>query len=237
MFIFFWGKMRLINNKYETFFYSKLNEYQIDNNKYVIEKIDNIENRIIYNITKRLFDLIIAIIAIILLFIPMLIISIFIRCDSKGPIFYKQERLGKNGKPFNIIKFRSMIIDAEKDGARWASKEDERVTRVGKFLRNSRLDELPQLFNIILGQMSFVGPRPEREFFYNKFRTYIDGFEQRLLIIPGLTGFAQINGGYDLLPEEKIIFDIEYIKKRSVIMDLKLIFETILVVFSHDGAR
>ena len=229
--------MRLINNKYETFFYSKLNEYQIDNNKYVIEKIDNIENRIIYNITKRLFDLIIAIIAIILLFIPMLIISIFIRCDSKGPIFYKQERLGKNGKPFNIIKFRSMIIDAEKDGARWASKEDERVTRVGKFLRNSRLDELPQLFNIILGQMSFVGPRPEREFFYNKFRTYIDGFEQRLLIIPGLTGFAQINGGYDLLPEEKIIFDIEYIKKRSVIMDLKLIFETILVVFSHDGAR
>jgi len=130
-----------------------------------------------------------------------------------------------------------MIIDAEKDGARWASKDDDRVTRVGKFLRSSRLDEFPQLFNILVGEMSFVGPRPEREVFYNEFKSYIDGFDQRLLIIPGLTGFAQINGGYDLLPEEKIIFDIEYIKKRSILMDLKLILETVLVVFSHDGAR
>ncbi len=226
-----------MNDKYKDFFYSKLNEYQIDNNKYVIEIVNNIEKKIIYTSVKRLFDLIMAIIAIIILLIPMILISLVIKCDSKGPIFYKQERLGKNRKPFYIIKFRSMIIDAEKDGARWASKDDDRVTRVGKFLRSSRLDELPQLFNILVGEMSFVGPRPEREVFYNEFKSYIDGFDQRLLIIPGLTGFAQINGGYDLLPEEKIIFDIEYIKKRSILMDLKLILETVLVVFSHDGAR
>jgi len=226
-----------MNDKYKVFFYRKLKEYQIDNNKYVIEKVNIIESRIFYNIVKRLFDLIMSVFAIIILLIPMIIISLFIKCDSKGPIFYKQERLGKNKKPFNIIKFRSMIIDAEKDGARWASKDDDRVTTVGKFLRSSRLDELPQLFNILVGEMSFVGPRPEREFFYNEFKSYIDGFDQRLLIIPGLTGFAQINGGYDLLPEEKIIFDIEYIKKRSVLMDIKLILETILVVFSHEGAR
>ena len=226
-----------MNKKYIEFFKRKMAEYTISENKYKVEKLNNVSNSLIYCILKRLFDILLSILGIIVSLIPMIIIAILIKCDTPGPILFFQERLGKNGKQFRIIKFRSMYIDAEVDGAKWAEKDDERVTKFGKFLRNSRFDELPQLFNILIGQMSFVGPRPERKVFYDEFSLYIEGFEQRLAVIPGLTGFAQINGGYDLLPEEKIIFDIEYIKSRSVFMDLKLILETALIVFSHDGAR
>ena len=224
-------------DKYSVFFNEKKKEYDLGSGKYKIEKLETIPRKIIYRIIKRLFDFIVSFICIIICIIPMIIISVLIKIDSKGPVFYKQERLGKNKKPFKILKFRSMRIDAEKNGAQWADKDDSRVTKLGKRLRDSRLDEIPQLFNILLGQMSFVGPRPERKIFYDKFATYIDGFEQRMLIVPGLTGFAQINGGYDLKPEEKIIYDIEYIKKRSLWFDIKLFFATIVVVFSHEGAR
>jgi lipopolysaccharide/colanic/teichoic acid biosynthesis glycosyltransferase len=226
-----------MNKKYEQFFYRKKELYSLGDGNYKVERIGNIPPKRLYCFIKRLFDIVLSVFGIVVAFIPMVIISIVIKCDSQGPIIFKQERLGYRAKPFNIYKFRSMKTNAEENGAKWAEKNDNRVTRVGKFLRQSRLDELPQLFNIFLGQMSFVGPRPERDVFYNEFKSYIDGFDQRMLIIPGLTGFAQINGGYDLLPEEKIIFDIEYIKKRSISMDLKLILETILVVFTHNGAR
>lgn len=226
-----------MNKKYEQFFYNKKELYSLGDGNYRVERIGNIPQKRFYCFIKRLFDIVLSVFGILVALIPMVIISIVIKCDSKGPIIFKQERLGYREKPFNIYKFRSMKTNAEENGAKWAEKNDKRVTRVGKFLRQSRLDELPQLFNIFLGQMSFVGPRPERAVFYTEFKSYIDGFDQRMLIIPGLTGFAQINGGYDLLPEEKIIFDIEYIKKRSISMDLKLILETILVVFTHNGAR
>jgi len=221
----------------KVFFENKKKEYKQPNEKYIVEKLNKVPNKYLYRLVKRLFDLSISLIGIIVMVLPMLVIAILIKKDSTGPVFYKQERLGIKGKPFKIIKFRSMRIDAENNGAMWANKNDSRVTRIGKSLRKTRLDEIPQLFNIFLGQMSFVGPRPERKIFYDQFATYITGFEQRLLIIPGLTGFAQLNGGYDLKPEEKIIYDIEYIKKRSILFDIKLFFKTILIVFSHDGAR
>ncbi|MDC7236608.1 MAG: sugar transferase [Sphaerochaetaceae bacterium] len=215
----------------------KKREYNVNEKYFIVEKIENLPKKSLYRFTKRLFDLVFSLVGLVFLIIPMIIISILIKVDSKGPIFYRQERLGKNFKKFYIIKFRSMRTDAEKKGPQWADKNDNRVTKFGNFLRKSRLDELPQLINILLGQMSFVGPRPEREVFYDEFRTYIEGFDQRLLIIQGLTGLAQINGGYDLLPEEKIIYDIEYIKRRSLWLDIKLIIKTVLVVFSHNGAR
>lgn len=193
--------------------------------------------RPIYLAVKRGFDFFVALTVGIALLLPMLIIALIIKLDSPGPALFKQERLGKNGKAFTILKFRSMRIDAEENGPQWADKDDSRCTKVGSFLRKTRLDELPQFWNILKGDMSWVGPRPERACFYDEFETYIHGFRNRLAVRPGLTGWAQINGGYDLIPEEKIVFDMEYIEKRSVMMDLRCIFRTVKLVFTHEGAR
>lgn len=190
-----------------------------------------------YLFVKRLLDLVFSAVASVLLLIPMIILAVLIRLDSEGPALFCQERLGKNGKPFVMYKFRSMHMDAEIDGPKWANKDDERCTKLGKVLRSSRLDELPQLINILKGDMSFVGPRPERAYFYNEFEKYIPNFRDRLLVLPGLTGHAQVNGGYELAPEEKIIYDMEYIANRSLKMDLMCILKTVTVVFSHEGAR
>ncbi len=167
----------------------------------------------------------------------MMIIALLIKLDSSGPVLFKQERLGLNGTPFMIYKFRSMRTDAEKDGPKWAEKEDKRCTKVGAFLRKSRLDELPQLFNILKGEMSFVGPRPERAFFYHKFTKDIPDFPKRLQVKPGLTGLAQVNGGYELKPEEKLQYDMEYIQRRNILLDLKCMVKTVRLVFTHEGAR
>ena len=186
---------------------------------------------------KRTMDVILAFVAGLALVLPMVIIAILIKLDSPGPAIFCQERLGKGGKPFTIYKFRTMYLDAEADGPQWAKKHDCRCTPLGRCLRNTRLDELPQLWNILKGDMSIVGPRPERACFYSKFETYIHGFHYRLLVKPGLTGLAQVNGGYDLEPEEKIVYDIQYIENQSVLMDLKCIFKTVSLVFTHEGAR
>lgn len=151
--------------------------------------------------------------ALIVLLIPMLIIAVIVKLTSPGSALYKQERLGKDGE------------------------NDERITPFGKFLRRTRMDELPQFAQILTGKMSLVGPRPERECFYEKFETYIHGFSERLKVKPGLTGLAQVSGGYDLRPEEKVVYDIEYIKKRSLWLDLKCILLTVRIIFSHNGAR
>lgn len=193
--------------------------------------------RPVFLVFKRLFDILVSLVGGVLLLVPMLLIALWIRLDSPGPALFRQERLGKDGKPFTMIKFRSMRIDAEKDGPQWAKKEDDRVTRAGRIIRATRLDELPQLWNIFVGHMSIVGPRPERACFYDEFETYIKGFRNRLAVQPGLTGWAQVNGGYDLAPEEKIVFDMEYIEKRSVGMDLKCILKTVGLFFTHEGAR
>lgn len=190
-----------------------------------------------YLIGKRIFDILASACAGVVLLVPMLLVAALIKLDSRGPVLYSQERLGKNGRPFTMYKFRSMYTNAEQDGPQWADRIDCRCTRVGRFIRKTRLDELPQLWNIFKGEMSFVGPRPERAYFYDQFDSYIDGFRHRLLVKPGLTGLAQINGGYELRPEEKIIYDMEYIGSRSLKMDLYCIFKTVRLVFTHEGAR
>lgn len=190
-----------------------------------------------YLFAKRLFDIAASLLAGIVLLVPMLIIALVVRLGSPGPALFRQERLGKNGKPFTMLKFRSMYLDAEVNGPQWAAVNDHRCTMVGRVLRNSRLDELPQLWNILKGDMSFVGPRPERACFYDVFETYIPGFRDRLQIKPGLTGWAQINGGYELLPEEKLVYDMEYIEHCSIKMDLTCILKTVGLVFTHEGAR
>lgn len=191
----------------------------------------------LYLIGKRIFDVVMALGAALVLLIPMALVAVLIKLDSRGPALYKQERLGLNGKPFMMYKFRSMYLNAERDGPQWADKIDCRCTRVGRVIRKTRLDELPQLWNILKGDMSFVGPRPERAYFYDRFETYIHGFRHRLLVRPGLTGLAQINGGYELKPEEKIVYDMEYIARQSFLLDLYCIFKTVRLVFTHEGAR
>ena len=199
--------------------------------EYNVEKIVYLPSKPMYDSTKRFVDITVSIISILLLLLPMAIVYIIVAATSKGNPIYKQERLGLNGKKFTIYKFRTMYEDAEKAGPQWSKGEyDERVTPVGKVLRRIKLDEVPQFFNCLKGDLSLVGPRPEREVFYNCFETYVHGFSQRLLVKPGITGLAQIKGGYFLKPEEKIMYDMEYIKTRSLWTDFKILLSTISVV-------
>ena len=203
-----------------------------------MEELGELDAKPVYSFFKRFFDIVLSLFALIVLLIPMLIIAVIVKLTSPGSVLYKQERLGKDGVSFEIIKFRSMYADAESNGAQWSDGEnDERITPFGKFLRRTRMDELPQFAQILTGKMSLVGPRPERECFYEKFETYIHGFSERLKVKPGLTGLAQVSGGYDLRPEEKVVYDIEYIKKRSLWLDLKCMRLTVRIIFSHNGAR
>ena len=203
-----------------------------------MEELGELDAKPVYSFFKRFFDIVLSLFALIVLLIPMLIIAVIVKLTSPGSVLYKQERLGKDGVSFEIIKFRLMYADAENNGAQWSDGEnDERITLFGKFLRRTRMDELPQFAQILTGKMSLVGPRPERECFYEKFETYIHGFSERLKVKPGLTGLAQVSGGYDLRPEEKVVYDIEYIKKRSLWLDLKCMLLTVRIIFSHNGAR
>ncbi len=191
----------------------------------------------VYDMLKRGFDIAFSIIVIIVTS-PIIIISMLIVFfqDLKNPIF-AQNRVGLNNKEFTMYKIRSMVHNAESDGFKWASKDDCRVTTFGKFIRKTRIDELPQLVNVLKGDMSVIGPRPELEFFYKKFEKTIPNFRDRLAVKPGLTGWAQINGGYDLLPEDKLKYDVEYIEIRSMAVDIKVLFKTVKVVLTGDGAR
>ena len=204
--------------------------------RYIAEKVEK-PDRKLYFFAKRSADIVCALLAMILLLTPMLAIALIIRADSPGSPIFHQVRLGRDQKPFVLYKFRSMRMDAERDGAQWAANDDPRVTRIGRFLRKTRIDELPQLVNILKGDMSIVGPRPERPEFYDVFDTYITGFRQRMFVKPGLTGLAQINGGYSLLPEEKIVYDLDYIKNLSLRTDAGLILRTVLVVLHGDENR
>ena len=206
--------------------------------EYFVESVGEIPKKPIYAATKRIFDIFASAVALIILAIPMAVIAFLIKIKSPGPAFYHQERLGLNGKKIDIVKFRTMNVNAEASGAQWSQGDDDpRIFPLGRTLRKFRLDELPQLAAVFTGQLSWVGPRPEREIFYDEFETYVHGFHERLKVKPGLTGLAQVNGGYDLKPEEKIVWDIEYIKHRGLLMDLKILFKTVAVVFDHEGAK
>jgi len=150
---------------------------------------------------------------------------------------YTQKRVGLNGRVFKIYKLRSMYIDAEKDGPKWASENDERITKVGRIIRKTRIDELPQLVNILKRDMSIIGPRPERPELIKEFIKYIPDFNDRLLVKPGITGWAQVNGGYSLTPKEKLEFDKYYIQNRGFKLDLLILLKTIIVIFTRHGAR
>lgn len=191
-----------------------------------------------FDLFKRCIDIIASVILGLFSLILIPFIAIGIKLTSDGPVFFKQIRLGKNGKKFLAIKFRSMVVSAETNGPQWASKNDPRVTNFGKFLRKTRLDEIPQLINILKGEMSLVGPRPERPEFVKILEEEIPFYKQRLLVKPGLTGWAQINFPYGSSIEDamhKLQFDLYYIKHRSLSLDLKIILKTIAIVFGLKG--
>ncbi len=189
---------------------------------------------------RRIFDILISLTLLIFLFPLFVVVAIAIKLETPGPIFYSQQRLGKDGRIFAVHKFRSMYQDAEKrSGPVWASKNDPRITKVGRILRKTRIDELPQLMNVLKGDMSFIGPRPERPFFANQFKKQIPFYMARLKTKPGITGLAQVTVGYDETIEdvkEKIKKDIEYIEnKDSLALNLKILLKTILVVLRGEG--
>ena len=192
-----------------------------------------------YRMAKRLFDLLASLAGIILLSPAMLLIALAIRIGDGGPALYRQVRLTRDGKPFKILKFRSMRVDAEGDGrARLsAGRDDNRVTPVGRFLRRHRLDELPQLFNILTGNMSFVGPRPERPEIAEQYYRTIPDFRLRLQVKAGLTGYAQVYGKYSIDPYEKLQFDLLYINNMGMLTDLKLLFATVAVLFLKESTE
>ena len=167
--------------------------------------------------------------------IVIFVVPPLIWLEDRGPIFYSQDRIGKNKKIFKVMKFRTMTPDAEKiTGAVWSKKDDPRITRIGRLLRITAIDEIPQILNIIKGEMSFVGPRAERPELHEKFVLEINDFDKRLEVTPGLSGLAQIKGSYDLEPKEKLKFDMEYSEKMSLFFDLKIILTS---VFNSLSAR
>ncbi|MFH0925365.1 MAG: TIGR03013 family XrtA/PEP-CTERM system glycosyltransferase [bacterium] len=191
-------------------------------------------------IVKRVFDIILSSIGLIVTFPILIVTVILIKLDSKGPIIYKQERVGENGCVFNIYKFRSMNVDAERYGPIWAKENDDRITRVGKIIRKLRIDEIPQMFVVLRGDMSFVGPRPERPFFVKKLRKDIPYYDQRHTVKPGITGWAAICYGYVANVEdslEKLQYDLYYIKNISLFFDIVIVLKTFEIIFMRKGAR
>ena len=171
-----------------------------------------------------------------LIFYPLIILAI--KLDSSGPIFFKQRRISQDGQIFKVIKFRSMIEEAEKNGAQWADHQDHRITKVGNFLRKTRLDELPQMWNVFIGQMSFIGPRPERIEFVQQLEKEVPYYQIRHIVKPGLTGWAQVNFHYGASVQdsiEKLQYELYYIKHRSFILDLSILLRTIKIILKGGG--
>ena len=191
------------------------------------------------DLTKRTADILLSLTILFFFWPAMLITYCMVRMDSPGPALFKQERIGLNGKPFTLMKFRSMRSDAEaKTGPVWSSEDDPRITKVGKFIRKTRLDELPQLFNVLAGSMSLVGPRPERQVFIEQLAQRIPYYQQRHIVKPGITGWAQINYPYGNTEEDalhKLQYDLFYIKNHSVLFDISILFSTIKTVVLRKG--
>ncbi|WP_055667621.1 sugar transferase [Desnuesiella massiliensis] len=186
---------------------------------------------------KRIIDIVISLIGIILTSPIMIFCALAIKIKDGGTIFYKQERVTEEERTFNVLKFRTMVMNAEKlTGPVLAGEDDPRITKLGKIMRATRMDELPQFFNILSGDMSVVGPRPERPFFVEKFKQEIPDYKYRTIVKAGLTGLAQVLGKYSTTPEDKVRYDIIYIKNYSILMDLKLILQTIKIMFMKESS-
>lgn len=196
------------------------------------------EKKFEYLVCKRLMDIVVSLAALVVLSPLMLIIAVLIKAYDHGPIFYKQVRLTKGGKQFTIYKFRSMSVDAEIDGvARLASENDHRITPIGKLIRSTRIDELPQLFNILKGEMTLVGPRPERPEIMREYEKTLPEFKLRLRVKAGLTGYAQVYGRYNTLPYDKLEMDLMYINDMSLMKDLWIILMTIKILFVKESTQ
>jgi lipopolysaccharide/colanic/teichoic acid biosynthesis glycosyltransferase len=217
---------------------------------------------------RRALDLAVSAVAVAILVPLFAIIAALVPLTSRGPVFYRQVRIGQNrrrrerrkfrpdpsagdrrsserrisdsfGRPFQILKFRTMVVNAEEYGPQWSSKDDPRITTVGRLLRSTRLDETPQFLNVMRGEMSLIGPRPERPYFVDQFVEHIPNYQKRLLVRPGITGLAQVNLNYDTCIDDvkkKLEQDLEYVRSRSLVQDLKILLRTITVVFTGKGA-
>jgi exopolysaccharide biosynthesis polyprenyl glycosylphosphotransferase len=190
---------------------------------------------------KRCFDVFFSLLGLVALSPLLFIAAVLVKLTTRGPIIYKQKRMGKNGEIFEIFKLRTMGVDAEKaTGAVWATENDPRITPVGRFLRKTHVDEIPQFINVLRGEMSIVGPRPERPEMVKDLRKLINDYEKRLIVKPGITGLAQVWHKYDETIEDvkkKIKYDLLYIKKMCLMVDLRILGQTIIVVLVGKGAR
>ena len=187
-----------------------------------------------YIIVKRIIDIIFSLLIIFIISPFVLLVCILIKASSRGPLIFRQIRVGLKGEEFMLYKFRSMVVDAEKEsGPVLAQKNDTRVTPVGRILRRTRFDEIPQIVNILKGDMSLVGPRPERPYFVNRHKV-LQGV--RLSVKPGLTGLAQVQGAYLIHPKNKLRYDYLYINNKSILLDIKIILKTILIIFTRQGS-
>ncbi|BDI60984.1 TIGR03013 family XrtA/PEP-CTERM system glycosyltransferase [Qipengyuania nanhaisediminis] len=196
--------------------------------------------RMLSSVTKRMFD-IIASLALLIATLPVIaLFALLVKLDSRGPAFFRQKRVGLYGEPFHLIKLRSMRMDAEKDGAQWAEKNDRRITRVGRFIRKVRIDELPQTWSVLKGEMSFVGPRPEVPQFVSDLQEQIPYYTERHMVKPGITGWAQINYPYGASIEDsrtKLEYDLYYAKNYTPFLDLVILLQTVRVILWPEGAR
>jgi exopolysaccharide biosynthesis polyprenyl glycosylphosphotransferase len=189
---------------------------------------------------KRVMDIVVALFLLVATSPLLLVTALAIKLDSKGPVLYSQERVGLYGRKFMVYKFRSMRTDAEKNGPQWALKNDDRITRVGRFIRRCRIDEIPQLWCVLKGDMSMVGPRPEREHFIEKLKLEIPMYMSRLKMKPGLTGWAQVRHHYDTSLEDvqkKLNYDLYYFENMSLLLDFQILFRTVYVVLTGKGAQ
>jgi sugar transferase (PEP-CTERM system associated) len=198
---------------------------------------DKLGNRL-FKALKRTFDFVVAVVGLLVTLPASAVIAILIPVTSKGPVLFKQERLGAGKEPFTVVKFRTMLHDAEVNGPQWALKNDGRVTKLGKILRRTRLDEIPQLINVLKGEMSLIGPRPEREFFVNQLTEKIPFYSLRFFVKPGITGWAQVNfryGADEADAVEKLRYELYYIKNQSLFLDSRILLKTVRVVLTGAG--
>ncbi len=204
---------------------------------WLLKNIRTYEN--IYDKLRRIFNIVFSFILLLILFFPAFMVALIHRITSKGPIFFIQERVGYKGKPFKLIKFRTMVQNAEKNGPQFASKDDPRITKIGRFMRKFRIDEVPQLINVLKGDMNLIGPRPERKEFIEMLEKQIPYYKLRLEIRPGLTGWAQVNYSYagEKIEDhiKKLEYDLYYIKNRSLPLDILILFKTIKTVLLRKG--
>lgn len=203
-----------------------------------IEVEKKYESNFSFLMLKRIFDFAFSLIVLPFVGLIVLIFGVLIKLEDGGSMFYVQKRVGRNFKEFEIYKLRSMRMNAEsKSGSVWAQVNDPRITKIGKIVRKYRIDELPQFINVIKGEMSIIGPRPERLDLTIKFNEEVPGFTDRLLVKPGITGLAQVSGGYDISPLEKLNFDRIYINNLGIYQDALIVLKTIRVIFTGEGAR